>query len=103
MKAHTWESVLGPLLRAPDPAAARAALLDDPDLPPDVRAAVEACDPTGLRVLGLLVASLRFNRLLQRSPEQAQRYHADPETWARQFQAWHAENPADPETETGPG
>lgn len=98
----TWEEALGPMVRAADPGAARARLLETGELPPDVAEAVAALDPTGLRVLGLLVARLRFDRLMLRSPAQRARYAADPEGWSGAFRSWHAENPADPEREPGP-
>ena len=98
----SWEATLGPLLRARDPAAARADLLADPDLPEELRHALSNLDPAGLRILGLLVARLRFNRLLQRSAEHRARYAADPEGWAREFQEWHEATPAEPEGEEGP-
>ncbi len=96
-----WEVHLGPLLRARDPAAARAALLGE-GLPIELAEAVRALDPDGLRVLGLLVARLRYDRLLQRSQKQRAAFEADPAGWTDAFRDWHAATPAVPGDEEGP-
>ncbi len=98
---RTWEEALGPLLRAADPAAARAALLLDSALPDGLRAELLAVDPAGLRVLALLAARLRFDRLMNTNPEARARYAADPGGWAAAFRAWHADTPVG-EGDVGP-
>jgi hypothetical protein len=80
------------MLRAADPVAARDALPQD----------LSDVDRAGLRVAALLVARLRFDRLLQSQPTQRARYIADPEGWTARFRQWHADTPAHPDSEEGP-
>lgn len=74
---------LARVLLAPDPGAARSELAtDDP---------ISAADEDGLRIAALLVARLRFERVMQGSDVAARAFEADPATFAEAFRAYHAE------------
>lgn len=76
---------LARVLLAPDPGAARAEFAaDDP---------LAAADEDGVRIAALLVARLRFERVMQGSRVAARTFAADPAAFAEAFRAYHAEVP----------
>lgn len=83
------EAVLAAALRAPDPAAAIAAAIDDPALDTASRAALRAVDPDGVRLAALLVAKLRFERLRNGSERVAAWFARDPSGFTGAFRRYH--------------
>jgi hypothetical protein len=81
------EELLAGLLLARDPEAFLATLA------PDERAGLARLDPAGLRLTRLLVARLRFERLLHGSRAAAEWFASDPEGFTRAFKAYHHEVP----------
>lgn len=75
-----WERRLAAAMRADDPAAA-------------VRALYPAADADGVRLAALLVARLRFERLLRGAPAAEAWFERDPAGFARVFARYHAEVP----------
>lgn len=80
MKLVDYEKQLAAAMRARDPVAA-------------VRALHPGADADGVRLTALLVARLRFERLMRGSPEAEASFDRDPATFARDFQRYHAEVP----------
>lgn len=84
------QTQLAGLLRARDPAsalaAARAAVDADPRL--------AAIDAGGLHIAALLVAKLRFQRLLSASPAAAEWFERDGRGFTEAFRAYHTSVPA---------
>ena len=62
----------------------------DPFLPPAVRDLFAHVDEDGFRIAALLVARLRFERLMNGSREAAAWFEGDPEGFAETFRAYHA-------------
>jgi hypothetical protein len=77
------------ILLAPDPARALAAAQREPAL----RRVLRRAAPDGVRMAALLVARLRFERLLRASPEAAAAFDADPAAFTAGFRRYHAEVP----------
>jgi hypothetical protein len=84
-----WERLLAGALRAPDPVLAlrRGAR----SLPRNLARTIAAADADGIRMTALLVASLRFHRLLCACPRAAAWFEADPAGFASAFRRYHAE------------
>jgi hypothetical protein len=80
MKLAEYERRLAAAMRAADPVAA-------------VRALHPGVDADGVRLTALLVARLRFERLLRGSPEAEAWFDGDPAGFARAFRRYHAEVP----------
>ena len=80
MKLADYEKQLAAAMRARDPVAA-------------VRALHPGADADGVRLTALMVARLRFERLMRGSPEAEASFDRDPATFARDFQRYHAEVP----------
>ncbi|HEY4220957.1 MAG TPA: hypothetical protein VGO62_06435 [Myxococcota bacterium] len=72
-------------LRARDPVGAMAVL---------ARELGVVVDEDGVRIAALLVARLRFERVVQGSREAALRFEREPERFARAFRAYHEAMPA---------
>lgn len=83
------ERLLAALVRAEDPAAALNAAIEDPDISPELRDALRHVDPEGLATAALLVASLRFERLIQGSLTAAQWFERDPAGFSATFRRYH--------------
>jgi len=83
------ERALADLIRADDPAAALRAAVADEELPAALRSALRAIDPDGLAIAALLVARLRFERLIQGSPTAAQWFERDPGGFSATFRRYH--------------
>lgn len=88
-----YEAALARVLFAPDPAEALRAVAGDPALPAALRRAFGAADPDGVRMASLLVARLRFERLLRGCPEAEVWFDRDPAGFAAAFRRYHAEVP----------
>jgi hypothetical protein len=78
-------------MRADDPVAALRAAASDPELSAEHRRWLERADPDGVRMQALLVARLRFERLLRGSDEAEFLFEHDPERFAKLFRAYHRE------------
>jgi hypothetical protein len=76
-------------LTAADPVAALQRLARDRRLDADTRARLAAADPDGVRLSALLIARLRFERLLRGSPEAERWFDHDPEAFTTAFRAYH--------------
>lgn len=88
------ERVLAEILRARDPGDALRRTLASADLDDELRVALSAVDEDGLRLAALLVARLRFERLVQGSADAAAWFHRDPAAFSRAFRVYHTEVPA---------
>ena len=75
-----WERQLAAAMRADDPVAA-------------VRALHPEADADGVRLAALLVARLRFERLLRGAPAAGAWFARDPAGFARFFRRYHAAVP----------
>jgi hypothetical protein len=80
VKLRDYEKQLAAAMRARDPVAA-------------VRAIHPAVDADGVRMTALLVARLRFERLMRGSPEAEAWFDRDAAGFARAFARYHAEVP----------
>jgi hypothetical protein len=80
MKLAEYERRLAAAMRARDPVAA-------------MRAIHPAVDADGVRMSALLVARLRFERLMRGSPEAEASFDRDPAAFARDFHRYHREVP----------
>lgn len=85
------QAVLAGLLRARDPAAALAAVRAAADADPRLA----AVDAGGLHIAALLVAKLRFQRLLSASREAAEWFDRDGRGFTEAFRAYHTSVPAE--------
>lgn len=83
------ERVTARALRARDPAAAFAAAAEDDSLPEELRSALRRAAPDGVRIAALLVARLRFERLVRGSAAAAERFERDPKGFADSFRRYH--------------
>jgi hypothetical protein len=84
------QATLAALLRARDPAAALAAAAAQPDADPRLA----AVDADGLRLAALLVAKLRFQRLVGASREAAEWFERDGRGFTAAFRAYHESTPS---------
>jgi len=80
-------------LCAADPVAATRALAESPELDEATRAALRAADPDGLRLTALLVAKLRFERVIRGSSAASAWFDADPAAFSAAFRRYHGEVP----------
>lgn len=80
-------------LRAADPVAALADVAADASLPADLRAAYAAADKDGVRIAALLVAKLRFERVLRGSDRAGEWFERDPAGFTECFRRYHREVP----------
>ncbi|WP_437762207.1 hypothetical protein WME77_29470 [Sorangium sp. So ce764] len=93
-QAHArYEALVARAMTAEDPVAALRAAAEDPALPPALRRALLGADEDGVRMSALLVARLRFERLLRGSPEAEAWFDRDPAEFSAAFRRYHAEVP----------
>ena len=83
------ETLLGSALRAADPLGALGR--DGPTLAPDLAALWKGADPDGVRLAALLVAKLRFERLLRGSDALGGWFEREPEAFTAAFRRYHQE------------
>ncbi len=88
----TYEEALARVLRAADPGDELKAVLAE-ELPAELRWALAAIDPDGLRLAALQVARMRFERVVQGSAEAAAWFDADPRGFTAAFKRYHLEVP----------
>ncbi len=82
-----WERLLARAMTADDPVAALRA--GAKRLPASLRKQLARIDEDGFRISALLVARLRFERLLNASTEAAEWFAAEPDTFAQAFRRYH--------------
>lgn len=88
-----YEQILAHVLRAPDPVAAlRAQVAALPTVSP-LRQALSRIDEDGFRLSALMVARLRFERLLQGFPDAAREFEEDPAGFTNTFSVYHQQVP----------
>lgn len=93
-QAHArYEEFVARAMTAEDPVAALRAAAEDPALPPALRRALLGADEDGVRMSALLVARLRFERLLRGSPEAEAWFDRDPAEFSAAFRRYHAQVP----------
>jgi hypothetical protein len=89
-RAHArYERILAEAMRAEDPVARLRRAARDRALPAATRRALASADEDGIRMAALLVARLRFERLMQGSSEALAFFESDPETFAEAFRRYH--------------
>ncbi|MDX2020044.1 MAG: hypothetical protein SF187_07365 [Deltaproteobacteria bacterium] len=88
-----YENILVHVLRARDPQGALASAIKALDDQHPLRAALAAINTDGLRMSALLVARLRFERLLRGSKEYRADWQLDPNSAAARFSAYHEASP----------
>lgn len=89
-EAHArFEEIVARAMRAPDPAEALARASRNRRLPAELRKALSRAADDGARIAGLLVAKLRFERLLRGSPEAEAWFERDPAGFAAAFRRYH--------------
>lgn len=84
------EQVVATALTARDPGAALAAAARDSALPDATKRHLAAIDEDGFRIAALLVARLRFERLLHGHPAVAHWLEHDAEGLTEVFRRYHA-------------
>jgi hypothetical protein len=91
-----WQRVLADAMRAADPVAAVRAASEDDHHPASLRRALQQAlrNEAGLRMTALLVAKLRFERLVRGSGEAAALFDRHPRAFTEAFRRYHAETPA---------
>jgi hypothetical protein len=88
------EEALVRVLTAEAPIEALHAELASTKTRPAVRAWLQQCGEAGVRVAALLVAQLRFGRLIQGSDDVARFFDEDPAGFAQAFRSFHGTTPA---------
>jgi hypothetical protein len=83
------ERVLARAMRSRDPAAALQRAARGRHLPRSIRRALERADANGARMAALLVARLRFERLLRGSPDADAHFRRDPAAFTARFARYH--------------
>jgi hypothetical protein len=92
-QAVRFQRALGRALVAPDPALATLRIARDRRHPPELRRTLRRVDVAGVEMAALLVARLRFERLLRGSPEAEDWFEADAAGFAAAFRRYHGEVP----------
>lgn len=85
-----YEEIVASALLAEDPWKALQAAIADPETPASVREALGQVAEDGLRISGLLVAKLRFERLMNGSRRAAEWFERDPGAFTEAFRRYHA-------------
>lgn len=94
-----FERLVAQALTSADPVAAFAAAAADPKLAEELRSALGKADARGIRITALIVARLRFERLMHGSQEAADWFASDPAGFTRAFKTYERAVPptaADP-------
>ena len=88
-----YEELIHRVLRNPDPARAMQAAREQLPENHPIAAALSQVDKDGLRMTALLMAKLRFERLVQGSEQANRWFEEDAEGFALAFRNYHAEIP----------
>ena len=86
-----YERLLLAAMTAPDPVRVLRAGARDRRLDADLRRRLARVDEDGVRMAALLVARLRFERLLRGAPEAEAWYDQDPASFTLAFRRYHHE------------
>lgn len=90
LDAHIrFEALIAEAMRAPDPALALSELRADPRVPVALQTCLDAIDLDGARISALLIARLRFERLLHGSVRAQEWFDGDGEAFANAFRVYH--------------
>jgi hypothetical protein len=87
------ERAIARALVAADPLAATRRIARDRRHPPNLRRALRRADGAGIEITALLVARLRFERLLRGSPDAERWFDADASSFAAAFRRYHHDVP----------
>jgi len=87
------EKLLAEALRDEDPVTALHIAASRSEISQELRKILCNVDPDGLRMTALLVARLRFERLLQGSELAATWFDQDPESFTAAFRTYHRQVP----------
>lgn len=90
---ESFAAFIARALRSPDPVARLRERLADPNLDVEERARLRAVDEDGFRVAALIVAKLRFERLMQGSARVAHGFALDAQAFADAFREYHEQVP----------
>ncbi len=88
-----FERIVAAAMTAPDPVGALRRAARARGLDADLRARLLGADADGLRMSALLVARLRFERLLRGSAEAEAFYETDPAGFTATFRRYHQSVP----------
>ena len=90
-----WERVLAAALRSDDPMAVLRAASADAQHPPPLRRAFARAtrSEAGVRMASLLVAKLRFERVMRGSAVASAWFERDGRSFTEAFRRYHAETP----------
>jgi hypothetical protein len=91
MSLVLFQRLLARALVADDAVAAVAALGENPRLPHVLRSAAQQAAPDGVRVSALLVAKLRFERLMRGDARLRAWFEQSPRVFVETFRRYHAE------------
>jgi len=87
--ADRFERAYGSALCERDPVAAIGRIAVGPDCPSGLRRSLETVDPDGIRLTGLLITKLRFQRLVNGSGEATRWFLRDGAGFTAAFLAYH--------------
>ena len=91
--AATLEAIFARVMTAPDPAVALQKAQRDKRLSAGLRRALSACDLDGVRLSALLIAKLRFERLLRASEQAEWLFRRDAAAFSALFESYHRSVP----------
>lgn len=97
------EAAVAHAMLQPDPATALAAAAEDQKLPAELRDALRAADPDGVRIAALIVVRLRFERTLNGSQLAGEWFERDGAAFTAAFKRYHAEVPPSASLPSGEG
>jgi hypothetical protein len=84
-----FERALARAMVSGDPVKALAVAARDRRLPAELRKRLTQADPDGVRLSALLIARLRFERLLNGNLEASRWFEADPAGFSEAFREYH--------------
>ena len=88
------EKVVATALCSADPAAALRTAQEDPALPAAIRTALAHANTDGFAISALLIARLRFERLMQGCPLAIHWYASNAEEFTAAFKRYHTSTPS---------
>ncbi len=91
--AAQLEALLAQAMVAADPVAVLDQAAADRRRPAALRAALRSCDRDGVRMTALLIAKLRFERLLRACEEAEWLFERDPASFSELFRQYHQSVP----------
>jgi hypothetical protein len=86
-----YERLFARAFASRDPVAVLRAASDDRSVPRELREALAVADETGIRLTGLIVTRIRFERLRNGSPRAARWFEDDPRGFAAAFKSYQDE------------